>query len=140
MARSNSGMAAGVEGLTALRLDKWLWAARFFKTRSLAVEAVNGGHVHVNGERVKPARTIRVGDELRIRKGVDTWQVHVLGLNDKRRPAKEAVLLYHEEEHHREQREQQTEVRRLHGVNVAVRKPDKRERRQIEAFKETWDK
>lgn len=131
-------MAAGLDGLSALRLDKWLWAARFFKTRPLAVEAINGGHVHVNDERVKPSRAVRPGDVLRIRKGVDTWKVTVLGLNDKRRPAKEAVLLYQEDEHQREEREQQIEMRKLHGVNVPVRKPDKRERRKIEEFKQSW--
>ena len=138
MARPDSGLAAGLDGLTALRLDKWLWAARFFKTRQLAVDAVNGGHVHVNDERVKPARTVRPGDVLRIRKGVDTWKVTVIALNDKRRPAKEAVLLYQEDEHQREEREQQIEMRKLHGVNVPVRKPDKRERRKIEEFKQGW--
>ncbi len=138
MGKPGSRMASTVEGLSELRLDKWLWAARFFKTRPLAVEAVNGGHVHVNGERVKPSRSIRVGDELRIRKGLDTWRLTVLGLNDKRRPAKEASLLYQEDEHQREQREQQIEMRRLHGVSVPVGKPDKRERRKLEAFKSNW--
>ncbi|HPY40133.1 MAG TPA: RNA-binding S4 domain-containing protein, partial [Thiolinea sp.] len=68
MGRSDSGLAAGVETLTALRLDKWLWAARFFKTRTLAVAAVNGGHVQVNEERAKPSKSVHVGDVLRIRK------------------------------------------------------------------------
>ena len=134
-------MAAENPGLTAvdtLRLDKWLWAARFFKTRALAVEAVSGGHVQVNEERVKPSRNVRVGDELRIRKGADTWKVTVLALNDKRRPAREAVLLYQEDEHQREQREAEIEMRRLHGVNVRVRKPYKRERRKLDAFKNSW--
>lgn len=129
-------MAVGNEALSSVRLDKWLWAARFFKNRQLAVEAVNGGHVHVNGTRVKPARSIRSGDELRITKGFETWVVTVLGLNDKRRPAKEAVLLYQEDEHHREKREEQIEMRRLHGVNIPTRKPDKRERRKLESFKQ----
>ncbi len=138
MGRPDSGLATGVETLTALRLDKWLWAARFFKTRALAVEAVNGGHVHVGDERVKPSRAVRPGDVLRIRKGQDTWKVTVLGLNEQRRPAKEAALLYQEDEHQREEREQLIEMRRLHGVNVPVRKPDKHERRKIEEFKQSW--
>ena len=71
-------------------------------------------------------------------KGFETWVVTILGLNDKRRPAKEAVLLYQEDEHHREQREEQIEIRRLHGVNIATRKPDKRQRRELEKFKQTW--
>lgn len=132
-------MAVGNETLTSVRLDKWLWAARFFKQRQMAVEAITGGHVHVNGDRVKPARPIRPGDELRIRKGYETWVVTVLGLNDKRRPAKEAVLLYQEDEHHKEQREEQIEMRRLHGVNIPTRKPDKRQRRKLDKFKQSWD-
>ncbi len=132
-------MASGNEALTSVRLDKWLWAARFFKHRQLAVEAISGGHVHVNGDRVKPARPVRIGDELRIRKGTETWVVTVLGLNDKRRPAKEAVLLYQEDEHEKEQREEQIEMRRLHGVNIPTRKPDKRQRRKLGEFKQSWE-
>ena len=138
MGRQSRGLAAGVETLTAVRIDKWLWAARFFKTRPLAVEAINAGHIQVNDERVKPSREVRMGDIIRIKKGSDTWQVTVLGVNDERRPAKEAVLLYQEDEHQREQREQLIELRRLHGVLVPVRKPDKRERRKLEALKQTW--
>lgn len=139
MGRSDRGLAAGVETLSSLRLDKWLWAARFFKTRALAVEAINAGHVHVNEERAKPARAVHIGDVLRIRKDQNTWKITVLGLNEQRRPAKEAVLLYQEDEHQREEREQQIEIRRLHGVNVPVRKPNKQERRKIEEFKQTWE-
>lgn len=138
MGRQSRGLAAGVETLTALRLDKWLWAARFFKTRPLAVEAINGGHIQVNAERVKPSREVRIGDIIRIKKGSDMWQVTVLALKDERRPAKEAALLYQEDEHQREQREQQIEMRRLHGVLVPVRKPDKHERRKLEELKESW--
>lgn len=139
MGRSDSRLATGVETLTALRLDKWLWAARFFKTRPLAVEAINGGHVQVNEERAKPSRAVHVGDVIRIRKDQNTWKITVLGLNEQRRPAKEAVLLYQEDEYQREEREQQIEIRRLHGVNVPIRKPNKQERRKIEAFKQTWE-
>ncbi len=120
------------------RLDKWLWAARFFKTRPLAVEAIEGGHVRVNDERVKPARNVRPGDQIRIVKGFETWVVTVKGVNEQRRPAVEARLLYAESEHHREQREAVMEERRLHGVNVKVTKPDKRQRRLIEQFKQNW--
>lgn len=130
-------MATEAEAVSQ-RLDKWLWAARFFKTRPLAVEAVEGGHVHVNDERVKPARQVRPGDKIRIKKGFETWVVTVKGLNEQRRPAIEARLLYEESDYHREQREAVIEERRLHGVNIKVRKPDKRERRLIDAFKQTW--
>lgn len=131
-------MAAEEENVSQ-RLDKWLWAARFFKTRPLAVEAIDGGHVRVNDERVKPSRTVRPGDKLRIKKGFETWVVTVLGVNEYRRPAAEARLLYEESEHEREQREAVMEERRLHGVNIAVKKPDKRERRLIDKFKQGWE-
>jgi len=130
-------MAVEAENVSQ-RLDRWLWAARFFKTRPLAVDAINGGHVHVNDERVKPARNVRPGDKVRITKGFETWVITVKGVNEQRRPAPEARLLYEESEHHREQREAVIEERRLHGVNIKVHKPDKRERRMIEQFKQNW--
>jgi ribosome-associated heat shock protein Hsp15 len=130
-------MAAEAENVSQ-RIDRWLWAARFFKTRPLAVDAINGGHVHVNDERVKPARNVRPGDKVRITKGFETWVVTVKGINEQRRPAPEARLLYEESEHHREQREAVIEERRLHGVNIKVHKPDKRERRLIDKFKQEW--
>lgn len=130
-------MAVEAENVSQ-RLDRWLWAARFFKTRPLAVDAINGGHVHVNDERVKPARNVRPGDKVRITKGFETWVITVKGINGQRRPAPEARLLYEESEHHREQREAVIEERRLHGVNIKVHKPDKRERRLIEQFKQNW--
>ncbi len=77
-----------------VRVDKWLWAARFFKTRSLASDAVEGGKVHVGGERVKPAKAVKVGDALTIRVGAFQWQVKVLALSDRRGPATEAQKLY----------------------------------------------
>ena len=82
----------------SVRLDQWLWAARFFKTRSLANEAAQGGKVHVRGDRAKPARAICVGDRLQIRRGPYEWVVEVKGLSTRRGPAKEAVLLYEETE------------------------------------------
>ena len=82
----------------SVRLDKWLWAARFFKTRSLAAAATQGGKVQICGDRAKPARAVRVGDELRIRRGPYEWVVTVKGLSTRRGPAKEAALLYEESE------------------------------------------
>ena len=120
------------------RIDKWLWAARFFKTRPLAVEAINGGHVHVNDERVKPGRNVRPGDKIRLTKGFETWIITVEALNEYRRPASEARLLYSESAHHQQQREAVIEERRLHGVNIKVHKPDKRQRRLIDQFKQSW--
>jgi ribosome-associated heat shock protein Hsp15 len=87
------------------RLDKWLWAARFFKTRSLAAEAVSGGKVDLNGVRSKPAREVHTGDELRIRRGPYEWVVVVRGLSSQRRPGKEAVFLYEETEESKQKRE-----------------------------------
>ena len=138
MGRARSGVATPSEPVIEQRLDKWLWAARFFKTRALATEAINGGKIHVNDERVKPARSIRVGDQLKITRDIETWKVTILGLNEQRRPAKEAVLLYQEDEHQKEAREQQQELRRLHGIIMPKHKPDKHERRQLEKFKEQW--
>ena len=83
-------------GAERLRVDKWLWAARFFKTRSLAADAVEGGKVHVNGTRVKPARDVRVGDTLDITREGLTWRVEVLALSDRRGPARVAQTLYRE--------------------------------------------
>jgi len=84
------------ENLESVRLDKWLWAARFFKSRSLAAEAAQGGKVHIRGSRAKPAREIRVGEELTIRRGPYECIVMVRALSDHRGPAKEAILLYEE--------------------------------------------
>lgn len=120
-----------------VRIDKWLWAARFFKTRSMAAQAVSGGKVHVNGARIKPARTVQPGDELRIKRGDLEFVVIVLGVSDKRRPAREAQLLYEETEASVQQREEMREQKRLEAVNRMygpVKRPDKRDRRQIRKF------
>jgi ribosome-associated heat shock protein Hsp15 len=87
-----------------IRIDKWLWAARFFKTRSLATTAVDGGKVLVGGERVKPSRPVKVGDELSIRIGPYAWSITVEGLSDRRGPAPEAQKLYREADASREAR------------------------------------
>lgn len=119
--------------MTTVRLDKWLWAARFFKTRSLASEAVDTGKVKVGGERVKPARSLRVGDELAIDNGAETWEVVVLGLSDKRGGASVARLLYGETPASIARREQLAEERKLFrepGTTIKGR-PTKRDRRQL---------
>jgi len=118
------------------RVDKWLWAARFFKTRALAVEAVAGGKVHVNGERVKPSRAVKPGDELRIQRGLEQFVIHVRGLNAQRRPASEAQALYEETEASRNERERRAEERRLVAVSTPTSpgRPSKKDRRRLERF------
>ena len=96
-----------------IRIDKWLWAARFFKTRSLASEAVAGGRVHIEGQRVKPARDVRLGEQVQITVGDVTTTVVVEALSDRRGPASQAVLLYRETGESRERRERERELRRL---------------------------
>lgn len=120
-----------------VRLDKWLWAARFFKTRALATESVLGGHVHLNGSRVKPAKDVRAGDRLEIRIGADTWLVSVLALADRRGPASVAATLYEETAESREAREQYRLERRAAkplGADLGHR-PTKQDRRRLEALR-----
>lgn len=120
-----------------IRIDKWLWAARFFKTRALAADAVDGGKVHVNGERAKPSRQLRVGDELRIHKGPYTFTVEVLGLTLQRGPAEQARRLYREHESSIAERRRLQEEHRLlsGGESTAPGRPDKRGRRQLQRLR-----
>ena len=120
-----------------LRIDKWLWHARFFKTRALATEAVNGGKVHLNGQRVKPAKAVNVGDELSVQRGNVHFVIIVEALSDKRRPAKEAQRLYRETEDSIAERERLREMQRLaaQGVHHGDRKPSKQQRQKIIRFK-----
>ena len=119
-----------------VRLDKWLWAARFFKTRSLASKAVSGGHVHLNGQRAKSSRLITVGEVLSVRKGTMAFTVTVLGLHDRRGPASQAQLLYEESADSIAQREEVQLQRRLITAQGGrpERRPDKRQRRKIREF------
>lgn len=119
-----------------MRLDKWLWAARFFKTRSMATKAINGGKVHLNGNRVKAAHGVSVGDLLRITIGFMEFNVSVLSLAKMRRPAKEARLLYSESAESIEARQAQRDLRRLAGAGYTApaRRPSKRDRRKIKSF------
>ena len=122
---------------TKIRLDKWLWAARFFKTRSLAKQAIEGGKIHCDGQRVKAAKEISMGVTLMIRQGVDEKVVTVTALTDQRRGAPEAALLYTETKASQLLREQRTEERKagLAGFVISDHKPDKKERRQLHRFK-----
>jgi ribosome-associated heat shock protein Hsp15 len=123
------------------RLDKWLWAARFYKTRALASEAVSGGKVHVNGERVKPARSVKVGDRLKITRGQFEYAVVISKLNEQRRPAQEAQLMYQESEASIRARQEQREMNRAMNASVtfADKRPSKKDRRQIVRFKRRQD-
>jgi ribosome-associated heat shock protein Hsp15 len=123
-----------------MRLDKWLWAARFFKTRSIASAEVDGGHVELNGERAKPAKQVRVGDELRIRQHQSTHVVHVRGLSERRGPASEAQLLYEETDASRVERERLAEQRRLAPTPAYEEggRPTKRDRRDMSRVKRRY--
>jgi len=120
-----------------IRIDKWLWAARFIKTRSLAAEAVDGGKVHLNGNRTKSSHIIRGGDELKIRRGPYEWVVVVQALSAHRGPASEAQLIYEETEDSKKNRETLAAQLRLQGQpGLGLRgPPSKKDRRQIVGFK-----
>lgn len=115
------------------RLDKWLWAARFFKTRSVATQAVNGGKVHCNGERTKPGKAVKIGDVLTVRKGVYEFEVVVEQLSRQRLPAPAARQLYTETEAGRQAREKLAEQMRIEKQSnpIPQRRPDKRDRRKL---------
>jgi ribosome-associated heat shock protein Hsp15 len=119
-----------------VRIDKWLWAARFFKTRSLATEAVSGGKVRLNEQRTKPAKEVHVGDQLTIRTGYVERSVVIRDLSKQRRGAKEAVLLYEETPESIEHREQEAKLRRQAAAlrPRGVGRPTKKERRLIHRF------
>ena len=122
-----------------LRLDKWLWAARFFKTRSLAKAAIEGGKVHLGGQRVKVSREISVGETLQIRQGWDERVVVVMALSEQRRGAPEAQRLYEETGESIAKREAEAAARKAAGgmIDRPDGRPDKRQRRQIHRFKDS---
>lgn len=121
------------DGKDSQRLDKWLWAARFFKTRPLAVEAINGGKVHVDGQRVKPSRTVRPGTRLSIHKGQLEWQIQIMAVSKQRRPAAEAALLFEEDESSRLRRQKLVQERRAlaPAARAEPGRPTKRDRRRL---------
>jgi ribosome-associated heat shock protein Hsp15 len=120
-----------------VRVDKWLWAARFFKTRSLSADAVDGGKVYVNGDRAKPAKSVKPGDEIRLRLGPYEHVIKVRGTSERRGPAPEAQRLYEETPASREARE------KLHwqltkaapGIEAAPGRPTKQDRRALNRFR-----
>ena len=120
-----------------VRIDKWLWAARFYKTRSLAKKKIEQGKIKVNGQRSKPARTIEIGDQVSIKKGQVQWVVDVLELSEQRGPAKVAQTLYQETEASQKAREDQQLLNKLqyHSTPKPDGRPSSRDRRKLQKLK-----
>ncbi|WVD65837.1 ribosome-associated heat shock protein Hsp15 [Orbus sturtevantii] len=120
-----------------IRLDKWLWAARFYKTRPLAREMIEGGKVHYNGQRTKPSKIVEIGAELKLRQGSDEKTITVLMLSERRKTATEAQALYIENEASIIKRENISQARKLGSLTMPHpdRRPDKKERRDLIKFK-----
>jgi ribosome-associated heat shock protein Hsp15 len=121
-----------------VRVDRWLWAARFFKTRALAAAAVAGGKVHVNGSRAKPAKLLQVGDELRVRVGPYDWLVTVAAVTERRGSGRDAQLLYDESPEGRAARERLADAHKIAPAPTYQGKgrPTKKERREIERLED----
>ena len=119
-----------------VRLDKWLWAARFYKTRSLAKEMIDGGKVHYNGQRSKPNKSVEIGARIKLRQGNEEKEVQVLALSEQRRGAPEAQLLYRETEQSVAQREKFAAMRKANAMPHPDRRPNKKERRDLLKFKQ----
>lgn len=130
------GPTSGAAPQRGVRIDVWLWAARFFRTRPLARQAVETGKVEVDGQRPKASRLVRVGDALRVVRGEDVFEVEVLGLSDQRGPAPVAQALYREHEASRLAREEAARLRRAarDGYRPPQSRPDKRARRLLRAL------
>ncbi len=124
------------ENAVGMRIDKWLWAARFFKTRSIAKNAIEGGKVHIDGERVKVSREIRLGMEIAIQQGIDKKTVLVKALSDVRGPAPVAQQLYEETEVSIARRELIASQRKLHNLARPDHRPSKKDRRDISKFRD----
>lgn len=122
--------------MDSVRLDKWLWAARFFKTRGLAKKAIEGGKVHYNGARAKTSKTVELRALIRVPQGWDILEVEVVALSDQRRGAPEARALYRETEESAARREREAEARRLtnQAMQHPLKRPDKKQRRDIQRF------
>jgi ribosome-associated heat shock protein Hsp15 len=123
-----------------MRLDKWLWAARFFKTRSIASGEVDAGHVELNGDRAKPSKLVKIGDEIRVRSHQATYVIHVRALAERRGPPAEARALYEETEDSRLERERLAEQRRLAPTPAYEKggRPTKRDRRDMSRVKRRY--
>lgn len=123
--------------VAAVRLDKWLWAARIYKTRALAREMIEGGKVHYNGQRSKPGKVVELNATLLLRQGNDERTIVVKGITEQRRPASEAVALYEETAESIEKREKMALARKMNALTMPHpdRRPDKKERRDLMRFK-----
>jgi ribosome-associated heat shock protein Hsp15 len=124
-----------------VRVDKWLWAARFFKTRALAAEAIDGGKVQVNGERAKRAKLLQAGDQLRLRLGTFEYRITVRVLSERRGPARVAATLYEEDPAGRAARERMADQLAAMPAPFQVEKgrPTKKDRRELERFRRSFD-
>lgn len=124
-----------------VRLDKWLWAARFYKTRAIAREMIEGGKVHYNGQRSKPGKVVELNAELTLRQGNDERTVVVADISAQRRPASEAQQLYRETDASIEKREKMAQARKINALTMPHpdRRPDKKERRDLMKFKLSGD-
>lgn len=121
-----------------VRLDKWLWACRFYKTRAIAKAAIDGGKVHYEGQKPKPGKVVQIGDSIKLRQGYDEKVIIVKALSERRGPAKEAQLLYQETQDSIKKREEIAEMRKL-AAPATQGRPDKKQRRQIHRFKNIHD-
>ncbi|WP_273395684.1 ribosome-associated heat shock protein Hsp15 [Actinobacillus porcinus] len=119
-----------------VRLDKWLWAARFYKTRTLCKEMIDGGKVHYNGQRTKPNKTVEIGATIKLRQGNDEKEIKVTALSTQRRGAPEAQLLYEETAQSIENREKLALARKMNTMPHPDRRPNKKERRDLLRFKQ----
>jgi ribosome-associated heat shock protein Hsp15 len=126
--------APGAQAPDRVRLDKWLWAARFYRTRSLAAQAIDAGQVRVDGNRVKPAHVLRPSDRVLVRKGDLAWEVAVVETSEHRGPAPEAARLYRETAESAATRERVVGERRAARAAVTPGRPTKRDRRRLEDF------
>ena len=132
----NADAEPAAPGVVKLRIDKWLWAARFYRTRSLAAAAVEAGQVRVNDERVKPSRAVHTGERVSVRKAGFAWDVEITGVDERRGSATAAALLYSESEASRQAREEEVAKRRAAAASDPrlPGRPTKRERRKLEDF------
>lgn len=135
---THGGPAPDESRLQRVRIDKWLWAARFFRTRSLAKEAIEGGKVHCDGQRVKVSKDIRVGMTLEVRQGFDEKTVVVMALSEVRGPAPVAQQLYEETADSVAARAQRAAARQAQNLAHPDHRPSKKDRRQIHRFKDSW--